>query len=70
MSPLSARIREELKYAHLARRETEAVRRNRDCLEAYVACIEPDRFLEPTGPCLAIAPCYRSPYGRPRRTQP
>ena len=70
MIALSARERVELKYAHLARRETEAVRRNRDCLEAYVAGIEPDRLLEPTGPCPTIAPRYRSPDGRPRSTQP
>ena len=62
----SALEREELKYAHLARRETDAVRRNREWLEAYVADTEPDVPPAPTGPCLELAPRYRGA-GRPGR---
>ncbi len=62
----SALEREELKYAHLARRETDAVRRRREWFEAYVAGIEPEVAPAPTGPCVELAPRYRGA-GRPGR---
>lgn len=38
--PVSALAREELKYAHLSRRETEAIRANRAYLAAHIAAIQ------------------------------
>lgn len=61
MSPRPSAVqREELKYAHLARRQTDAVRRNRAYLEAYAAGIEPDPVDRPTGPRLELASRYRT----------
>ena len=71
MSPrLSAVEREELKYAHLARRQTDSARRNRAHFEAYAAAIEPDPVDRPTGPRLELASRYRigHPLKRSRET--
>lgn len=54
----SARAREELKYAHLARRETDTVRANREYFAAYAASIEPDPVPAPSGARLELAPRY------------
>lgn len=53
------RIREELKYAHLGHRDTEARRANRASLAALIDAIEPDPVPPASGPGLQVAERYR-----------
>jgi hypothetical protein len=62
-NPVAARQREELKYAHLSRRETPAIRENRRQLAEHIASIKPEPVPEPTGERLETV--YRR---RPKRS--